>query len=428
MRALALLLLLLLLPISLFAANGAADIGVGGISKGMGGVGIALPQDAFASAMNPAGLICVGNRVDLDLGVTAQKGSQRVYILATGATNPERSGKDDNQALWWPGAAASLRYCDTQSVGIAVFVKNALATKVPFRLYLNPGNTVPSRFAAYTLYITPSWSWALSSCISVGIAVNGTIQLHTNNVAFSQSDTSIAPNQPVGNFLGRNTLDVAGGTSVRGGLLYRPLRGLNVGITAQTPPLMSKLRKYGGQWPNGAMWETPAEIGAGISYCHRDARDGVRMSVEWLYYFWEDSLIWGNSYRESQDDTGGFRWLTGSALGAGFGWKNQTVWKVGISWNPWEVSWLTVRCGYNYGSVPIVGDETLLNQMAKATIQHHATLGATARICCFEVTLYYYHGFESTVKGRGPYYVPSNSTADISNQQNTAGISVGACW
>jgi hypothetical protein len=33
-------------------------------SNGMGGVGIALPQDALAAATNPAGMALIGNRVD----------------------------------------------------------------------------------------------------------------------------------------------------------------------------------------------------------------------------------------------------------------------------------------------------------------------------------------------------------------------------
>ena len=33
-------------------------------ANGMGGVGIALPQDALAAATNPAGMALIGNRVD----------------------------------------------------------------------------------------------------------------------------------------------------------------------------------------------------------------------------------------------------------------------------------------------------------------------------------------------------------------------------
>src|SRR4030067_1893389 len=53
------------------ASNGYFAIGTGTKSKGMGGVGIALPQDTLAAANNPAGAVFVGDR--FDIGVNALK-------------------------------------------------------------------------------------------------------------------------------------------------------------------------------------------------------------------------------------------------------------------------------------------------------------------------------------------------------------------
>lgn len=50
------------------ATDGYFAHGYGVKSQGMGGVGIALPQDALAAAANPAGMGLIGNRVDF--GVT----------------------------------------------------------------------------------------------------------------------------------------------------------------------------------------------------------------------------------------------------------------------------------------------------------------------------------------------------------------------
>src|SRR4030065_652539 len=53
------------------ASNGFFAIGQGTKSKGMGGVGIALPQDSLASAANPAGMVFLGDR--FDIGMSASK-------------------------------------------------------------------------------------------------------------------------------------------------------------------------------------------------------------------------------------------------------------------------------------------------------------------------------------------------------------------
>ena len=49
------------------ATNGYFSHGYGIKAKGMAGVGIALPQDALAAATNPAGMVMVGNRLDVGL-------------------------------------------------------------------------------------------------------------------------------------------------------------------------------------------------------------------------------------------------------------------------------------------------------------------------------------------------------------------------
>ena len=57
----------LLIPSIAFATNGYFQIGYGAKSVGMGGTGVANPQDALAGAVNPAGMAHVGKRFDLEI-------------------------------------------------------------------------------------------------------------------------------------------------------------------------------------------------------------------------------------------------------------------------------------------------------------------------------------------------------------------------
>ena len=49
------------------ATDGYFAHGYGVKSQGMGGVGIALPQDAIAAASNPAGMGLIGDRMDVGM-------------------------------------------------------------------------------------------------------------------------------------------------------------------------------------------------------------------------------------------------------------------------------------------------------------------------------------------------------------------------
>lgn len=55
-----------------YATDGYFSDGYGMKSIGMAGVGIALPQDAIAAANNPAGMVMVGDRIDMGISLLGQ--------------------------------------------------------------------------------------------------------------------------------------------------------------------------------------------------------------------------------------------------------------------------------------------------------------------------------------------------------------------
>ena len=73
------------------ATDGYFAHGYGVKAQGMGGVGIALPQDALAAATNPAGMGLIGDRIDL--GVTWFRPQRETKI--TGNAFPGVDGKYD---------------------------------------------------------------------------------------------------------------------------------------------------------------------------------------------------------------------------------------------------------------------------------------------------------------------------------------------
>ena len=63
--------------------------------------------------------------------------------------------------------------------------------------------------------------------------------------------------------------------------------------------------------------------------------------------------------------------------GMGFGWDDQTVYKLGINYD-YNKTW-SFRGGVNYGKSPIQNHEVLFNMLAPATVEWHATIGASYR-------------------------------------------------
>lgn len=68
-------------------------------------------------------------------------------------------------------------------------------------------------------------------------------------------------------------------------------------------------------------------------------------------------------------------WALGMDKGMGFGWKDMTVYKIGLIYDIDDR--LTVRAGYNYGKSPIRNDQLVFSALAPATVEKHYSIGFT---------------------------------------------------
>jgi long-chain fatty acid transport protein len=76
--------------------------------------------------------------------------------------------------------------------------------------------------------------------------------------------------------------------------------------------------------------------------------------------------------------TGDSSYLLGGANGAGFGWKDVNVVKLGAQW---QVSpSLQLRVGFNHGTNPISSADALFNTIAPGVVKNHYTAGLTYAI------------------------------------------------
>ena len=112
----------------------------------------------------------------------------------------------------------------------------------------------------------------------------------------------------------------------------------------------------------------------------------------------------------------------------GFGWTDQTVYKLGLSHKLNERH--TIRVGWNHAKAPIPPDQVLFNMLAPGVVEDTITLGYTYQADKgwfsryfggkdSEITVNYTHGFENTVKGQTMFY-PGGSGAPRDGSTNAA--------
>jgi long-chain fatty acid transport protein len=141
---------------------------------------------------------------------------------------------------------------------------------------------------------------------------------------------------------------------------------------------MSKLRLYKGLFPDGGSFDIPANYALGVGFKPVENLT-VALDVEKILYTGVPAFAHrgpdeqGNLNIDERSNTG--TTTLGLPNGAGFGWRDQTFYKLGLSYKLND-DW-TIRAGYNYGKMPIPKDQLLFSVMATATTEKHYTFGFT---------------------------------------------------
>lgn len=389
------------LPSLALAENGFTQIGIGVKSKGMGGVGIALPQDSLASGMNPAGMIIVGNRWDVGCQYVTQDAKVDDTQDSEGGNSPFHNQYKSHAGMVYPEAGVNWVYTRDQSIGFAVYVPGMMITD--YDKALGSLGTSSAEFKFETLYFTPSWSWQINGVHSIGIALNVcAARLKVEGLEFIAStiDSSNATNR------GWNYEE---GVSIRFGWIAQLSPEWRIGATVQSKTWMGKFKHYKGLLPTNGDFDLPSQIGVGAAW----------QAMPELVFCGEIVRV---NYRgiEVFDQTNDERPF-GSTNGAGFGWTGQTIYKFGVAWDVWKK--LTLRAGYNYATNPIRSGETWLNQLTQAVIAQHVTIGGSWAWDRNEISIVYLNGIRRDIGGRNSLTL--GREIDLRNVQNTVGLSFG---
>jgi len=366
-----------------FATNGTNIIGVGTISRSMGGVGVAAPQDAITAVFgNPAAMCyipCETSEVDFAGTVFDPTIEAEVYDGNT------YSGVSKGAPYAFPAIGIYTPIGEKWRFGLAAYGVSGLGVDYKdsdLQNFFGPGPGDPFDFDIKTdlqvMKFAPNIAYMITPELSVGLAVQAN---------WAQLDLGDGSSH-----------DFGFGTQV--GLAYAPIESLHLGATYQSAQEHVFKRVYdfdsaiyGPNTSDTLRLEQPQHVVVGVAY--DIIPDMLMAEVDGKWINWGDA----NGY----DD---------------FGWKDQYVIAVGLQLKP--VSWLAVRAGYNYGNNPVEdsngwnpfaltevqGTEMFVAQYEgfkvvgfPAIVEQHATVGIGINITPkVSLNLGYMHAFEETIK------------------------------
>ncbi|PKM11984.1 MAG: hypothetical protein CVV13_07190 [Gammaproteobacteria bacterium HGW-Gammaproteobacteria-3] len=390
------------IPVLAGATNGYFAHGYGARSKAMAGAGAALPQDAVASAVNPAGLVRVGDRLDVELELFSPRRNFTVSgepTLAPGAFPLNPGNFDSNEEYFpIPTLGWSKQLSDTQAVGVALYGNGGMYTEFSPKAnpICPPGSEGRGVFCAgrtgvdlAQVFIVPSFAQSFADGrFSVGVAPILAAQYFKARGFGSFAPFSADPAQ-----LSEQGRDYSFGGGFRVGVLAEPLQGLRFGVSYKSRIWMSKFNEYSGLFAEQGDFDIPDSYNIGVSW-DISSRFTAAFDVEHIRYSEIKSV--GNRLLPNLQQA-----RLGDKNGAGFGWQDMTVYKLGLLWKPDDL-W-TLRGGVSYGDQPIPSSEVLFNITAPGVQQWHLTTGFSRKLWdSDEVSFAFMYSPKKSVKGVNP--------------------------
>lgn len=395
-------------PISAFATNGYFMDGTSAKNRGMGGAGAALPQDALASLVNPAGMVFVGNRADLGLGVFNPNRDYRISGNGAGM-----NGAQDSGSRYFP--IPSLGYntmlgADT-SLGVTVSGNGGMNTSYPNGVF-GPFSSGKTGVDLSQMFIAGTAAHKIMPNFALGVSAIWAYQRFKAEglQGFDQPGYTASR----GN-VSNNGYDNTSGFGAKIGALVDVGAGVSVGAAYSTK-IKGKFDKYKGLFAEQGEFDIPSNYVLGVAW---KMNPDLAFALDYMHIKYSDSKAVSNPIENFTVSGQPF----GSSNGPGFGWQDIDVYKLGVQYavNP---AW-TLRAGWNHGDNPIPASQVAVNILAPGVVQDHLGLGFTYKMSSSsELSFDYLHAFKKSLTGPMPTAF-GGGTATIEMDQNYAEVSYG---
>lgn len=398
------------LSVPAMATNGYFAHGYGMKAKGMAGVGIALPQDGLAAATNPAGITEVGDRLDFGIDYFMPRRSAELV----GSAHDGTYSGDGQKNFLVPELGYNKKLGWDMAVGVAVYGNGGMNTHYDNNPFGGGfGGQNPGGVNLEQLFVAPTFAMKLNKDHSLGISVIYAYQRFgatgLQGFGANSTDNTSLTNRGYAN---------SHGWGLRLGWNGKVSDSVTLGATYASKMKMSKFNEYRGLFAEQGAFDIPENYGIGIAV-KATPNLTVAADIQQINYGKVKSVanplanmsVLGN--------------LLGSDNGPGFGWRDMTVYKLGVSYEYSKD--LTLRAGLSTNRQPIPSTETFFNILAPGVIENHLTLGGTWTLANKnEVTFSYMHGFSKTVNGTNSIPVGfGGGNANIKMYQDSLGVAYG---
>jgi long-chain fatty acid transport protein len=429
-----------LAPLAAHATDGYFAHGYGMKGKGRAGASVAMTDDAFGGAVNPATMAFAGERLDLGLDwFRPDRSMSRVGSTGGGFLGGPIDASvegNESQNFFIPEFGYNKMLRPDLSLGITVYGNGGMNTDYP-------GNVVPAGICGPApanvlcgqgnlgvdlaqLVLAPTVAWKFAANHSVGISP---LIAYQRFKAYGLQAFAAISSDPAN--LTNNGYDDAWGFGARVGYYGQLTPSFAVGAGYSTKIDMSEFDKYKGLFAEQGDFDIPENFSVGLAF---KATPKLTIAADYQRIYYNKVKSVGNPSNQPNCNpmvnfpTGpgvGPDCLGASGSSIGFGWQNVDALKIGVEYQ-WS-SALVLRAGYNKSDNPITPRDITFNILAPGVIEEHVTLGFTYSLSkTTELTMAYMHAFENSISGpaTNPYF-NVGGTETLTMSEDSLGIAFG---
>lgn len=361
-----------------WATDGYFPHGYGMKALGMGGASVAMTDNAFAGANNPATAAYAGNRYEMGVNLFSPKRS----AVTMGQSGPMETASDSNYFLV-PEFGYNRNIDAKTSFGVTVYGNGGMNTNYPLPLM---GGTGRTGVDLMQLIVAPTVAYKLNDIQSVGVSP---LLVYQRFKAEGLQAFGVNPNKGA---------DSSTGMGVRLGYFAQLSDELSLGASYSPKVNMSKLDKYAGLFVNQGEFDIPANAAIGVAL---QATPAVKLALDYQKIKYGAVAAIANSSQNilaCNNGQGDLSQCLGASNGPGFGWTNVNVVKLGGEWA--YTSSITLRAGFNKSTNPVRSTDVTFNILAPAVMTKHYTLGGTYKLAKdAELTWAYMYAPKNSVTG-----------------------------
>lgn len=369
------------------ATNGYFLPGFGIRSQGMGGVGIAYGRDSLSTAANPANAVNTGMRGDMGFAVFNPERHASVGADAGGASPFGFFGDVESDAKYFimPEMGFSMPLDDKLHIALAVVGNGGMNTTYRENFFSYGALNIPPRdeklgVDMMQLLVPISVAYKVNDDHAIGASlVLAETRFRAYGLQAFQAFDLFMPISSDPTKLTNNGFDYSYGAGVKLGWLGEFFGDkVTLGLAYASRTWMSKFDKYSGLFAEQGDFDIPENYGIGLAI--KPAKNLV-IAADIVRINYSDVASVGNRGPSTTLGPSGIPSFLDPSLelgndnGMGFGWEDQTVYKLGIQYG--VNNRLQVRAGFNYGKSPIPNDQVTFNTLAPATVEKHYSVGFT---------------------------------------------------